>query len=180
MNARQAALSCTAALVLAACSARGPTPRVVALLGGADSVRMLTAPAAGASLEAWRVAAEPGPRGAAPPAGPQLHGHAIVAGPVALDAASAAALADVLTSDATYLWEVAKACEFLPGVVVRWREGATTLDVLVCFSCDELEVVRDGARVGREDFDPRRADLVRVAKRLFPADAQLQALREAR
>ena len=55
--------------------------------------------------------------------------------------------------------------------------GEITVDVLLCFSCDELEVFIDGRKVGHEDFDSRRADLVRVAKRTFPDDAAIQKLK---
>ena len=51
--------------------------------------------------------------------------------------------------------------------------GSEAVDVLLCFSCDELETFRGGKRAGHEDFDPRRADLVKVAKR--PRDAGLPA-----
>ena len=99
-------------------------------------------------------------------------------GPVPIDEASAHTLTDVLTDDDTYLWDIAKACEFMPGVALRYGRDGMEVDVLLCFSCDELEVYRNGEKVGHEDFDPRRADLVRVAKRLFPDDEAIQGLKE--
>ncbi|MEE8104621.1 MAG: hypothetical protein V3T86_03705 [Planctomycetota bacterium] len=106
-----------------------------------------------------------------------VHGYPMLAGPVDVDKTSQRELADVLTSDGTYLWDIAKACEFSPGVAIRYEDGGESVDVLLCFSCDELEVYAGAEKVGHEDFDPRRADLVKVAKRLFPNDKQIQGLK---
>jgi len=51
------------------------------------------------------------------------------------------------------------------------------VDVLICFSCDELEIYTNGKRAGHEDFDPQRSNLLRVAKKLFPKDEKIQALK---
>ena len=56
------------------------------------------------------------------------------------------------------------------------EQGGADVDVLLCFSCDVLAVYTPAGRVGSEDFDPRRADLMRVVKALFPADPKIQAL----
>ena len=130
---------------------RGESSRVRALLGG-DAVKTAT------KVTAYRI--DPASQG-------DLHGYRQLSGPVPVDDKSRAELADVLLDDDTYLWDISKSCEFMPGVVLRY-EGDGTTDILLCFSCDELSVYREAERVGSEDFDPRRADLVRVAKRLFP------------
>ena len=54
--------------------------------------------------------------------------------------------------------------------------GNVNVDVLICFSCDELEIYTNGKQVGHEDFDPRRSDLLRVVKKLFPEDEAIQGL----
>ena len=145
------------ALVLVSVACNRKTRRVTALLGG-DGIETAT------RVTAYRI--DPMKRGG-------IHGYAKVAGPVEVDDATRAELADVFLDDATYRWDSAKACEFLPGVMLRY-EGSGTTDVLLCFSCDELTVYRDDRRVGREDFDSRRTDLVRVAKRLFPDLSDLE------
>ena len=82
----------------------------------------------------------------------------------------------MLLDDDTYEWEMEKACEFLPGVLLRY-DAAPPVDVLLCFSCDELEVYVGERKVGHEDFDVRRPDLVRVAKRLFTDDPAIRQLK---
>jgi hypothetical protein len=78
-----------------------------------------------------------------------------------------------------YRFEVAKACEFMPGVGLRLHAGDRTLDVLLCFSCDEWEFWLGDQRV-IEDFDPARAALLRLVQALFPDDAALADLKAAR
>jgi hypothetical protein len=161
----------------AACSATGPTARVTALLGGQAAVAILTDTTGAVKREAWRIDGHAGPRRAAAGASASIHGHPVLAGPVPVDAATAAELAAIVLDDDTYLWDLAKGCEFMPGVAIRATRGATVVDVLLCFSCDEAAFWLDGKRVGVEDTDPRRADLVRIARRLFPDDVKLGALR---
>jgi hypothetical protein len=165
--------------IAASCSARpgGPTARVDRLLGAGVSTRMLTQPGERTQVEAYRIDGMAFMEGRADGAEKTIQGFPVLAGPVPVDAPTAGVLADVLGSDDTYLWDVAKACEFLPGVAYRYREPGTTVDVLICFSCDELEVFVNDAKVGHEDFDPRRRDLVRIAKKLFPQDAKIQSLK---
>ena len=86
-------------------------------------------------------------------------------------------MSKLLIDPDTYLWNVAKSCEFMPGVVLRLADAKTQVDVLICFSCDELEIYTNGKRAGHEDFDPRRADLLHVAKKLFPKDEKIQSLK---
>ena len=100
----------------------------------------------------------------------------ITAGPVTLDAQTAAELTAILTSPDTYLWDSAKGCEFDPGVAIRFTDDAGSTDVLLCFSCDEMVIVRGGKRIGGEDTDSARKKLVAIAQRLFPDDAVIQAL----
>lgn len=164
------------AVVAASCAARGTTARVTSLLGGPDAVSVISDRSGAVVREAFRVDGAGPLRPKDPGASGTVHGYPIVAGPVPLDDASAAVVADVLLDDATYLWDSAKHCEFAPGVALRATRGTTVVDVLVCFSCDEVEIWVDGAKRGHEDTDPRRADLVRVAKRLFPGDAAIRAL----
>lgn len=172
-----AALLVLAPLLASACTApRGPTQRVEDFLGGPASVGLITGPERTRPIEAWRIDGMAFMEGRAEGAKETIRGYPVLAGPVTVDDASAATLADVLTSDDTYLWDIAKACEFLPGVAFRYSGGDRTVEVLVCFSCDELEVWCDGKKTGHEDFDPRRGDLVRIAQRLFPDDEKIRAL----
>jgi hypothetical protein len=170
------ALAALAAPLLATSGCAQPSSQLHDLLGGAEAHDLLLHPETATSREAWRidgmagwVKKEDDPR-------ERFLAYPIISGPVPIDDASTATLSDVLTDDDTYLWDIAKACEFLPGVAFRFERDELQVDVLICFSCDELEVYLDGKEVGHEDFDPRRPDLVAVAKRLFPDDEAIQKL----
>jgi hypothetical protein len=104
-------------------------------------------------------------------------GFEAISGPVPVDAATAAELRAIFADDSIYDWERAKGCEFDPGVAIRFTKTSASLDVLLCFHCDELAVYRGTTRVGGEDFDVARPRLVAIAKRLFPADDKIQALK---
>lgn len=167
-----------AACLLAACTApNAPSYRVEQLLGGSESTALLNHPSRAEKVEAYRIDGMAFMEDRADGAAETIHGFPVLSGPVPVDDASLATLSDLLTSDSTYLWDVAKACEFLPGVAIRYQRPPLGVDVLICYSCDELEVYVDGKKTGHEDFDPRRADLVAVAKRLFPDDDKIQLLK---
>ena len=97
-------------------------------------------------------------------------------GPVVVDAAVADELVSILKDADTYDWEMAKACEFVPGLAVRFIGRASTTDVLFCFQCDELMIFQDGTQVRGEDFVSARGRLIRFFKRVFPDDAEIQSL----
>lgn len=158
-----------AVLLLGACS--GNDWRVSALYGGPTSLSVLRQPQA---VEAFRLDPE---RRDATPETPRLGGWAIASGPVPVDAATAAGLSSILLDPDTYDWARAKGCELRPGVGLRFVRDASRVDVALCFECDEVDVWRMGRRVMIEDFDAARPRLVAVAKRLFPDDPEIQALR---
>jgi hypothetical protein len=163
------------ALAASACSSSEPTARVSALLGGAESVSVLRDGTAAVRREAFRLDGAGRRDGASD--GFRIHGWPVLAGPADVDPATAASLAGVLLADGTYEWDMSKACEFMPGLAIRQTRGTHTVDVLVCFSCDEVGFWTNGARSGVEDMDSRRADLVAIARKLFPGDAKFRALK---
>ncbi|MCG3134520.1 MAG: hypothetical protein HMLKMBBP_01834 [Planctomycetes bacterium] len=190
MTDRRAAVSFAPvlALMLAAspgCSSSEPSARVTALLGGAESVSVLRDGSSAVRREAFRIDGaghrDDGHRDAGHRDGAsdgfRIHGWPVLAGPVDVDAATAASLADVLLADGTYEWDMSKACEFTPGLAIRETRGTLSVDVLVCFSCDEVGIWTNGTRRGTEDMDSRRADLVAIARKLFPGDAKFKALK---
>lgn len=93
----------------------------------------------------------------------------------------AARLREVLTDEGTYVWDSGKGCDFDPGVGYRVWKGEQRIEVVLCFSCDQLVVfspkAADGSvRSASADFDPARPALVKLAKEAFPDDPVVQAL----
>lgn len=84
-------------------------------------------------------------------------------------------LARVLVRDASYEWDMAKGCEPMSGVLVRYARGAERVDVSFCFECEMLSIAPVGSDAW-EDFDPVRRELVALVQEVFPGDAAIQAL----
>lgn len=133
---------------------------------GPTAVAVLESPT---RIEAWRIKAGPNRETTNQP-------------PRDLDTALARDLAAVLLDGRTYSFDLAKGCEFRPGVGLRvWRDKQS-FDVILCFSCSELKI--DGPDpttkdrpYTTEDFDNARPALVALVKRAFPDDAEIQALK---
>ncbi len=106
-----------------------------------------------------------------------IGGFEITDGPFDLDAAASADLRAILADESIYDFERAKGCDFDPGVAFRFAKAGAALDVLLCFSCDDLASYEGTKRVGGEDFDRARPRLLAIVKRLFPTDEKLQALK---
>ena len=150
--------------------------QVETLVGGKEAFSLISDLSKAKTCEAFRIGDYVG-EGKGAGQDRKISGYPIISGPTPVDDASRATLSKLLTNPDTYLWNVAKSCEFMPGVALRLADAKTQVDVLICFSCDELEIYTNGKRAGHEDFDPRRADLLHVAKKLFPKDEKIQSLK---
>ncbi len=63
---------------------------------------------------------------------------------------SGAALARVVTAFADAgNFGGATLCDFNPGMILRFKTAVATLDMVVCFSCHEMALFRDGTYVHR-------------------------------
>lgn len=121
----------------------------------------------------------------------EISGYPIVSASHINDRTLGSKLAAVLLDEKTYSFNSVKLCGFAPGVAFRIWKNNEHVDVLVCFSCDELEIVyqppadaghspettQDENDARREDFDAARPVLVRLAKKVFPKDESIQALK---
>ncbi|RLS54066.1 MAG: hypothetical protein DWH91_12795 [Planctomycetota bacterium] len=103
--------------------------------------------------------------------------YSMSAGPISIPEATAVKLRSILMDDTIYLWDVAKACgEPNYGIRFQFQRGQDNVDVLICFECDILGVYHNGQSVDYEDCDYGRAQLIAIAKELFPDDPAIQAL----
>jgi len=104
----------------------------------------------------------------------------IIDGPRTVDPCQISELKSALLDPESYLLGSTKACTFDPGVRVSLHHASDEIDILFCFSCDQLNVYRNCTLVGGKDFDPGRAKFVAFAKRTFPNDPIIQAISENR
>ena len=92
-----------------------------------------------------------------------------------------AKLSEIVRDDSTYEWNIAKACEFAPGVAYRVWSGKESIIVLICFHCDQIGVIPDEStptKIHVHDFDAGRAALVKLARTAFPDDKVIQGLKD--
>lgn len=147
-----------------------PDERVVTLFGGKDAWSAVSSPT---KVEAFRLKDKVfAPNDARKPFG----GYPVTAGPIDVASKDAEELASVLRDETIYEWDSAKACEFQPGVAVRFTGAKETVEIVFCFSCEVLAVYRNDERVGSEDFDQARESLAAIVKRWFPDDKAIQSL----
>jgi hypothetical protein len=105
-----------------------------------------------------------------------IHGFAILSGPSPMDVDSRKVLSRILANSKTYVrHSVPLDCSFRPGVAFRFSDGNTKVDLLVCFSCNELRYYLSGKQVGSSYFSSSKLrDLV---KKLFPEDKKIQSIK---
>lgn len=100
------------------------------------------------------------------------------AGPVTVKSELAETLQATLLAPQTYQWDAAKACGYpVYGVKLSFFRDGERVDVYICFKCLVLRVVRNDQLLGGADFDHGQQAFVDAVKELFPADAEIQAIR---
>ncbi len=107
----------------------------------------------------------------------KIASYPIISEPVTVNQAVASEIVSVLHDESTYDLDIAKPCIFEPGVAVRFTHQSDTVDVLFCFSCNELEIYVNGKSTGQEFFDRARLRLIAVFKQIFPNDSVIQSLK---
>lgn len=185
-------IACICSAILCGCSRATPptkttTPRraektdsrVEKLLGGKAAAVLIADLSKAKVCNAYRIDGFQSGQKPLPPTGkPQhIHGYPVTSTAVTIKQEFRAQLSEILIGPDTYLWNEAKACEFVPGIALQLTGDNVKVDILICFSCDELVFYTDGKLAGHEDFDPRRSDLLRLAKKLFPDDKAIQSLK---
>lgn len=65
---------------------------------------------------------------------------------------------------------------FSPLIAVRFISTGVAVDLLLCYTCGEFSLQRDGRSRQAGDFEDKAADFVRFAKRMFPDDRIIRKL----
>ena len=107
--------------------------------------------------------------------GNSLHGYEIISDFVVLNSASRKELSSIIEDRDTYLrHSVPVDCLFRPGVAFRFSNQQNQVDLLICFSCNELRYYLDGKVVGQSYF--KSQELRFLVKELFPKEDKIQKL----
>jgi hypothetical protein len=146
-----------------------PQQLLVKRFGGEQAFEIFQQPK---TVQAYRLN---GDNRVSPPA-KGIDGFEILSGPVAVFEEHAGELKKILTDPDIYYGGGVKACHFSPGVAIIYTTEKGSLDVLLCFGCDQIEIHQNGKRVGGKDFDKAREAIVAVVKKMFPDDAEIQAI----
>lgn len=152
----------------AAAAADGVTARV-----GAEAADVL---AAATRVETFRLKperAQEGDRG--------LGGYVITKDGPAEGKERAAEVAGLLLDPRTCNFDRLKRCEFVPGVGYRLWKGERSVEVVLCFACEQVVIFAPPAangsvRSAMADFAPARAQFLRLAREAFPDDEALKKL----
>jgi hypothetical protein len=176
LRARHVCLVVAAALAVAAsavaCRKSGPDWRILQLYSGQTSVDLLQHPA---NVQAFRLA----PPGPVPKPGELHAGPYVAAAPaVSVPADVSAELSKILTDADTYDWRRgAKKDDFRPQVALWFVRGAYVLEIALDLETAQLAVYAGEQPLGVQAFDTARPRMVEIAKRLFPDDAVIRALK---
>ena len=107
--------------------------------------------------------------------GNSLHGYEIISDFVVLNSASRKELSSIIEDHDTYLRNaIPMDCLFRPGVAFRFSDQQNQVDLLVCFSCDELRYYLNRRVVGQSYF--KSQNLRSLVQQLFPEDEKIQKL----
>jgi hypothetical protein len=101
--------------------------------------------------------------------------------PVVVPPTDAKEIQRLLLQRSSYVWGSVKACIPNYGLVFTFRRDDAVVRVALCFDCNTLGIYDSPApgaqEINREeDFDPIRAPLAAVARRVFPNDPEIQRL----
>jgi hypothetical protein len=107
--------------------------------------------------------------------GNSLHGYEIISDFVVLNSASRKELSSIIEDHDTFLRNaIPMDCLFRPGVAFRFSDQQNQVDLLVCFSCNELRYYLNRRVVGQSYF--KSQNLRSLVQQLFPEDEKIQKL----
>ena len=108
--------------------------------------------------------------------GKKIHGYGVISGPIELDVNNKIFLSSILVDPNTY-FDYSKPidCLFRPGIAFRLTDNSNELNLLICFSCNELKYFTSSEKVGGSYF--RSVKMKELAKKLFSEDEAIQSLK---
>lgn len=143
---------------------------------GAHAVKVLLA---ADSVEVWRIKSRKGD-----PAAKERQvagGYPVISQGPDRGPAFAARIATLLLSGRTTAG-FEKECKFSPGVVFTVKSGADKVDLILCFTCDELQALSLPPKApepvnGSFDMESARAGWIELARQGLPGDEEIQKLK---
>ena len=108
--------------------------------------------------------------------GKKVHGFLILSEAPPMKDDSRKILSQILLNPNTYFEHAVPVdCAFRPGIAFRFSDGTIEVDLLVCFTCNELKYYLDGKSAGGSYF--KSPEILALTKKLFPDDKKIQSLK---
>ena len=108
--------------------------------------------------------------------GKKVHGFLILSEAPPMKDDSRKILSQILLNPNTYFEHAVPVdCAFRPGIAFRFSDGTIEVDLLVCFSCNELKYYLDGKSAGGSYF--KSPEILALTKKLFTDDKKIQSLK---
>jgi hypothetical protein len=83
---------------------------------------------------------------------------------------------EILTSNKTYGWNIAKPCLPQYGARFVFQKGSATVPIDFCFDCDILIASTSPDRSVSEDFDSEEDNLIKIFQATFPKDRTIKSV----
>ena len=108
--------------------------------------------------------------------GKKVHGFLILSEAPPMKDDSRKILSQILLNPNTYFEHAVPVdCAFRPGIAFRFSDGTIEVDLLVCFTCNELKYYLDGKSAGGSYF--KSPEILALTKKLFTDDKKIQSLK---
>jgi len=105
-----------------------------------------------------------------------LHGYAVISDAIALNSDLRKKLSSIIEDHNTYnRHSIPVDCFFRPGIAFSFKDQKSKVDLMVCFSCNELRYYMNSEIIDQSYFKPKK--LLQIVKELFPDDQTIQSLK---
>lgn len=162
------AIAALLTLTVAGCL-QAPSRKIEKLFGGADNFDII---ASQERVDAFKLR-----RPGRDEVGRSYNQWSVIGAPVRVDSDVASRFSKGLTSESTYpRFDAPKACDPVPGYMLRFFAGGRSIDVCFCFECQVLFTYRGPESIWYANFDESTPAIASLFLKVFPADADLRRL----
>ncbi len=162
-------LLCAAGCIEGAPRGPGPSTRIDKLFGGPDNVDLVASPERVEAVKLRRPARDQESK--------PYNQWAQIGAPVRVPDDLASRFGRGLTSQSTYpRGDAPKACDPVPGYMLRFTAYGRSVEVCFCFECNILFTYRGSESIWYANFDESEKEIAALFLKVFPADEDLRRI----